>query len=157
MNSSIEIREFEPADAEAFRTLNEEWISRYFTVEPRDRETLGDPITHIIEPGGSILMVWLGSRRIGCCALIPFSPGVFELSKMAVLPELRGQGIGRILLSAAIEKARGIGCRSLFLGSSTKLKNAVHLYESLGFRHLEPDEIPPMPYNRADVFMALEL
>lgn len=155
--AAVQIREFEVGDAEAFRRLNEEWISRHFTLEPRDHETLGKPMEHIIAPGGSILMAWLGSEPVGCCALIPFSSGVYELAKMAVAPELRGRGMGRLILSAAIEKGRELGARSLFLGSSTKLKNAVHLYESYGFRHLEPDEIPPMPYNRADVFMSLTL
>ena len=38
----IEIRPLEKGeDATAFRTLNEEWITRYFTLEKMDRETLG--------------------------------------------------------------------------------------------------------------------
>lgn len=155
--SEVRIRAFAPEDAASFRTLNEEWISRYFKLEARDHETLGDPVRHILEPGGSILMAWMGPRQVGCCALIPFAPGVLELAKMAVIPELRGRGIGSLLLAKAIDEARGVGARSLFLGSSSKLKNAVHLYEQFGFRHLRLEEIPPMPYNRADVFMALEL
>jgi N-acetylglutamate synthase-like GNAT family acetyltransferase len=76
---------------------------------------------------------------------------------MAVSPRLRGLGVGRRLLEHTIAEARALGAKSLFLGSSKKLKNAVHLYESVGFRHVAPDEIPPMPYTRADVFMAIEL
>ena len=75
---------------------------------------------------------------------------------MAVAPDLRGQGVGRTLLSAAIEHARGRGASSLFLGSSQKLANAVHLYESLGFQHVAPETLH-MPYARADVFMQLVL
>ena len=41
---NIEIRALAPGDdATAFRTLNEEWISRYFVLEPKDIETLSDP------------------------------------------------------------------------------------------------------------------
>ncbi len=43
-------------DATAFRTLNEEWITRYFTLEKMDRETLGDPEGKILKNGGHILM-----------------------------------------------------------------------------------------------------
>jgi hypothetical protein len=50
-----------------------------------------------------------------------------------------------------------LGARSLFLGSSTKLPGAIHLYESVGFRHVHPESLPPVPYTRADIFMQLSL
>ena len=50
-----------------------------------------------------------------------------------------------------------MGARALFLGSSTKLPNAVHLYESVGFRHVPAESLPPMKYVRADVFMEMKL
>jgi putative acetyltransferase len=155
--ADILLRPFRREDAPAFRALNEEWIARHFTIEERDTETLSQPEKHILQPGGMIFMALLGPTPVGCCALIPFGAGVFELAKMAVTPEFRGRGLGRQILAYAIEQARALGASSLFLGSSTKLKNAVHLYESCGFRHLRHDEIPPLPYNRADVFMALQL
>ncbi|MCY9581310.1 GNAT family N-acetyltransferase [Paenibacillus alvei] len=71
--------------------------------------------------------------------------GVFELSKMSVSPELRGRGYGRRILHAAINRARELSAKSLFLGSSTKLPNAVHLYESVGFKHVAIERIGPMP------------
>jgi putative acetyltransferase len=61
------------------------------------------------------------------------------------------------LLQYAIEQAREIGSRSLFLGCNAKLENAIHLYESIGFRHVLPESLPPMKYVRADVFMELVL
>jgi N-acetylglutamate synthase-like GNAT family acetyltransferase len=154
----IEIRPLAPGeDATAFRTLNEEWITRYFILEAKDRETLGDPENTILRKGGHIFMVYAAQEPVGCVALIPLAGGVYELSKMAVDSRLRGQGIGRRLLEYAIAQARNIGAKSLFLGSSTKLMNAVHLYESVGFRHVSPESLPPMPYRRADVFMELPL
>jgi N-acetylglutamate synthase-like GNAT family acetyltransferase len=156
--NQIEIRPLKKGeDATAFRTLNEEWITRYFTLEKMDRETLGDPQKRILEKGGYIFMVYADDQAVGCVALIPIGNGVYELSKMAVSPELRGLGIGRRLLQHAIAEARRIGARSLFLGSNAKLENAVHLYESVGFRHVAPENIPPMPYTRANVFMELPL
>lgn len=146
-----------PEDAIAFRTLNEEWITRHFTLEPKDRETLGDPEATILSKGGRVFIVRADGNAVGCVALIPMGDGVYELSKMAVSPNLRGLGIGRRLLNHAIEQAREIGAKSLFLGSSTKLHDAVHLYESVGFRHVPPENLPPMKYARADVFMQMPL
>jgi putative acetyltransferase len=154
----IEIRPLETGeDATAFRTLNEEWISRYFTLEKKDREILGDPEKMILEKGGYIFMVYAADQAVGCVALIPIGGGVYELSKMAVSAELRGLGIGRRLLQHAITQAKRIGATSLFLGSNAKLASAVHLYESVGFRHVPPENIPPMPYTRANVFMEMPL
>ena len=144
-------------DAIAFRTLNEEWITRHFALEAKDIETLGNPEYAILRKGGHIFMVHAEGEAIGCVALIPMGEGVYELSKMAISPKLRGQGIGRRLLEHAIDQAKSAGAKSLFLGSSTKLENAVHLYEAAGFRHVPSAALPPMPYTRADVFMELPL
>lgn len=145
------------ADAAAFRTLNEEWISQIFTLEPEDIRLLGDPHSHIIGKGGQVYLAHLGSVVVGCVALVPMGAGVFELSKMTVSPALRGNGLGRKLLAYVIEEAPSLGANTLFLGSSTKLSSAVHLYETMGFVHLPPDRRPNLPYVRADVFMELKL
>lgn len=156
--SVIEIRSLAPDDnATAFRALNEEWITRYFSLEAKDREILNDPVHSILMKGGHIFMAYTAAEAVGCVALIPMQDGVYELSKMAVSPHLRGRGIGRRLLQHTIAQARSIGARSLFLGSNTRLKDAVHLYESAGFRHVKPETLPPMPYSRADVFMEMSL
>jgi len=156
--AEVEIRSLRAGeDMTAFRTLNEEWITRYFALEAKDRETLGDPEKSILNKGGHILVAYLGLAEVGCVALIPMGNGVYELSKMAVAPQFRGLGIGRKLLQQAIALGREMGARSLFLGSSKKLQDAVHLYESVGFRHVPAEELPPMPYVRADVFMEMAL
>ena len=145
------------ADVQAFRMLNEEWITRYFALEAKDRATLGDPQTKILDKGGRIFMVRQAGETVGCVALIAEGDGVYELSKMAVAPGMRGLGIGRRLLEYTIAQAKALGARALYLGSSRKLPNAVHLYESVGFVHVAPDKLPPAEYTRADVFMELQL
>ncbi|HEY6468100.1 MAG TPA: GNAT family N-acetyltransferase [Candidatus Acidoferrales bacterium] len=156
---AVKIRSFEPgtSDAEAFRSLNEEWIRRFFAMEARDFEILRDPESSILKHGGHIYMAYLGTEAVGCVALESMGERVYELCKMAVKPNLRGQGVGRRLLEYAIEQARALGAESLSLGSSTKLPNAVHLYESVGFRHLPPERRPNTPYSRTDVFMEKNL
>ncbi len=155
---TVEIRPLQTAaDADAFRTLNEEWITRYFTLEPKDRQTLGDPENTILRKGGRVYMAQLGPEVVGCVALIHEGDNVYELSKMAVSPEVRGLGIGRQMLVFAVEQARAMGARSLWLGSNTRLQNAVHLYESVGFEHVPPEQLPASAYVRCDVFMVLKL
>jgi N-acetylglutamate synthase-like GNAT family acetyltransferase len=117
---------------------------------------LGDPQKHIVERGGHIFMVVDDDVAIGCCALIAEAPGVFELGKMTVNPAYRGRGLGRQLLAHTIEQAKALGAHTIVLASNSKLVDAVHLYEALGFRHLDGEK-PHSPYARANVFMQLTL
>lgn len=152
----VQIRALKPGDdMSAFRTLNEEWINRHFVLEEKDRETLGDPEKTILSKGGEIFMMDAGGESVGCVALVPMGDNVFELSKMAVTPRMRGMGLGRRLVEHLIAAAKARGAAKLFLGSSTRLPDALHLYEAAGFQHVAPEDVPPLPYTRADVFMEL--
>src|ERR1700730_4363419 len=82
---TIEIRPLLPGDdVTAFRTLNEEWITRHFKLEAKDVETLVDPVNSILLKGGHIFMVYADAKPVGCVALMPSSDGIYELSKMAI-------------------------------------------------------------------------
>jgi putative acetyltransferase len=151
------VRRFQAGDETAFRLLNEQWIERYFKIEAKDQSTLSDPRKTIIEPGGAILLATANGRGVGCCALLRISDHEFEVAKMAVAPEFQGRGIGCTLLSATIEEARSLGATRLYLETSHVLKPAIALYESLGFRHIDPTNIVPSVYARADVYMEMFL
>jgi GNAT superfamily N-acetyltransferase len=156
-SSPIEIRRFQPGDEAAFQRLNEEWIVRHFALEEADRELLADPARHILAPGGQILFAVADGEAVGCCALIREEPGVYLLAKMGVTEARQGQGIGRRLLEAAIAGARERGASRLALESNSKLASAVHLYESVGFRHVPPEHLKPSPYARTNVSMEMDL
>ncbi|MEU6579685.1 GNAT family N-acetyltransferase [Nocardia sp. NPDC046763] len=145
-----------PDDARAFKDLNLEWIETIFSVEPADLATLDNPQA-IVDYGGEVLIARLDGEAVGCVALVQEEPGVFELSKMAVSPRFRGRGIGRVVLATAIERVRDLGATEFFLASNARLASAVHLYEAMGFVHVPPSELPPSPYDRADVFMRYPL
>jgi putative acetyltransferase len=153
---AIVIRPFQAGDEDAFRRLNEEWITRYFRLEEKDRKMLGNPRA-LLESGGQILMVVAGEERVGCCALVALGGGSFEIAKMAVTDAYQGQGIGRRLLTEVINHARSLGAHRLYLETNTKLVAAIKLYESLGFRYLSPDQVTPSPYDRVDAYMELYL
>jgi GNAT superfamily N-acetyltransferase len=157
--SRVRIVEFEPRWREDFARLNLEWLRRWFVVEAFDEEVLGQPERHILADGGRILFAIAGegadARAVGTVALRHDGEGVYELTKMAVEPGLRGGGIGRALLQAAIDLYRGLGGRELYLESSSVLAPALRLYESAGFVH-RPAPRPGSHYARADVHMAWE-
>jgi putative acetyltransferase len=57
------IREFANGDAAAFRSLNEEWITRHFVLEKKDVEALCDPQGTILDRGGRIFSRCARVRR----------------------------------------------------------------------------------------------
>lgn len=150
MGIAAEIVEFAPRHAEAFRTLNEAWISKHFTMEAKDREVLGDPQRKIIAPGGRIFMAMNGDEAVGCVALVKMADGGFEVAKMTVSEALRGSGLGRRLMQRCIDAGAEMGATRLYLETNSGLGPALALYRAMGFRDLAPAETP---YARADVFM----
>lgn len=153
----ITFREYRAGDAEAFCKLNVQWIAKYFGLEEKDVEILSDPEEHILRAGGHIYLATFEGEIAGCCALIVNGARSYELAKMAVREDLRNQGIGKRLLAHVLEAARRLGAHRLTLETNSKLTNAIHLYESLGFLHLDPARVEPSPYERADVHMEMLL
>lgn len=56
-----------------------------------------------------------------------------ELGNVAVMGEVRGRGLGRTLVLAALERVRSRGARECFLEVRESNHTARRLYESLGF------------------------
>jgi ribosomal protein S18 acetylase RimI-like enzyme len=147
----MEIVEFEPCHADAFKTLNEAWISRYFAIEPKDREVLGDPQGKIVEAGGRIFMALRDGEAVGCVALIPMEDGGYEVAKMTVAETLRGSGLGRMLMQRCIDAGAELGAHRLYLETNSSLGPALGLYRAMGFTDIGPP--PRNDYARGDTWM----
>jgi putative acetyltransferase len=152
---AMQIVDFEPAHAPAFKALNEAWITRYFTMEPKDSELIDDPQAKIIDRGGQILMAVEDGEAVGCCALLKMGDGGLELAKMAVTPGQQGKGLGRALLDAAVDRARAAGASRMWLETNSALAPALSLYRSFGFKQIPAQH--QSDYVRADVQMELKL
>ena len=154
--NAVEIIPYTPAYKTAFKSLNVEWISKYFVMEEADYTALDNPESYILEQGGYIFMALYQGQPIGTCSLIKMNDKAYdyELAKMGVSPLAQGKGIGWILGQTIIEKAKELGGKTLFLESNTKLKPAINLYRKLGFK-----KIPHKPsvYERSNIQMVLKL
>ncbi len=157
LEKTIRLRDFEPRDRAAFRRLNEEWITRYFSLEEKDRKVFDDPEGEILDRGGMILILELDGQPVGCCALLKRDDETFEVGKMAVTETRQGKGFGRLLLQSCIDRARFLGKKQLYLETNSRLEAAVGLYRKLGFVELPRHEWPPSPYTRVDLVMELQL
>ncbi|HUP11417.1 MAG TPA: GNAT family N-acetyltransferase [Niastella sp.] len=150
----VQIVDYIPAYQQAFRQLNEEWISKYFKMEAADHKALDNPEKSIISKGGHILVALYNSEPLGVCALLKMDDPVYEyeLAKMAVSPKAQGKNIGWLLGKAAIDKARSLGAKKLYLESNTILEPAINLYHKLGFQKVIGHATP---YERCNIQMEL--
>ena len=152
---SVVVRAFQPGDEAAFRDINLEWIERFFAVEAKDRDVLGNPHKYILDPGGAILMAVDDDAPVGVVALMVMGEGSVELAKMGVRPQAQGKGAGRMLVTGAIETAREMGMRRVYIETNSVLGPALKLYRDAGFQPLKNAQ--PSPYARADVQLELWL
>ena len=150
---SVEIIDYKPEFHNDFKRLNFEWIEKYFKLEESDRQSLNHPNEKILEPGGHIYMARFNGEMVGTCALIKMDDETYELVKMAVTEKVKGRGIGWLLGQAAINKARELGAKTIFLESNTALEPAIRLYQKLGFRKTVRQ---PSPYERCNIQMELK-
>lgn len=135
-----------------FYLLNKRWIEQYFIMEASDFAALEDPQGYIIDKGGFVLLMQDNEQNIcGTVAMIPMADGSLELAKMAVADGYKGKGLGYQLGKAAIDQARSMGCKRVFLESNRRLKPAIALYEKLGFYEIK--DAPVSPYARCDIQM----
>ncbi len=72
-------------------------------------------------------------------------PDEAEIRALAVLPEARGTGLGRALLTAVIERAMRAGVRHLVLLTQSGMKAAHRLYDEAGFTRLPERDWSPEP------------
>ncbi len=149
---AVRIVDYEPRHQEVWEGLNISWISRDFEVEDIDRETLGKPQQYFLDGGGAILLAEKDGEIVGTVALQPFGKGSFELAKMTVAEKMRGLKIGEKLCAAALERARQLGARRVFLYSNTKAYQAINLYFKLGFRVVGLDS---QEFKRANIQMEI--
>lgn len=146
----ITISQYTDAKKEAFKTLNYEWLEKYFAVEPVDEIMLSNPRKEIIDKGGYIFFAEDNDEIVGTVALINLGGSSFELGKMAVTEKVQGLGIGKRLMEHCLEFAKQNGAKKVLLYSNRKLGSAIHLYTKYGFVEVS---VEPGHYQRADIKM----
>jgi ribosomal protein S18 acetylase RimI-like enzyme len=100
---------------------------------------------------GDVLVLLAGSGPDGL-ALLRLRPSLWSetldcyLEELYVVPDRRGQGLGRALMEAAMDAARAEGAGYMDLGTAETDTAARALYEKMGFSNTEGKPDGPLNY-----------
>ena len=151
MSASAEpaVRRAEVADAEAIALLLHAFNTEFDEPTPGPR-ALAERIRELLAAGET--KVLLGGSGPDGLAVLRFRPALWTpglecyLAELYVVPDQRGQGLGRAMMEAAIELARAEGADHMDLGTGEDDVAARALYESLGFSNREGKPDGPVNY-----------
>lgn len=105
-------------------------------------------------PTGVLLLAYDGEKAIACAGVRKIDTAIAELKRMFVDPAYRGRQLGQQLLQMVLEETGRLGYRSIRLDTVPHMRSAIQLYQSFGFREIEPYRFNPIP---GALFMEKEL
>lgn len=119
-----------------------------FNAEIESLSTLYGP------PSGCFLLAKESESYVGCVGLREITDEVCEMKRLYVMPSQRGKELGRGLTEAIIAEARRLRYKRVRLDTVPTMIAAQALYESVGFRLIEPYRHNPVS---GTAFMELRL
>jgi GNAT superfamily N-acetyltransferase len=125
----------EPYGSPAAVTLTDrvqlEYVDRYGGPDstPVDPDEFGPP-------SGGFLIGYLGGVPVAMGGVRPYEDGAVEIKRMYVVPEVRGQGLSRVMLDALEDLARALGASRVVLETGEKQPEAMRLYETSGYQRI---------------------
>ncbi|HQA08318.1 MAG TPA: GNAT family N-acetyltransferase [Syntrophomonadaceae bacterium] len=99
-------------------------------------------------PEGALLIARLDGQAVGCIALRKHAGNICEMKRLYVKNSCRGLGLGRKLAVMIIEEAKRLGYSHIRLDTLSTMKEALQLYESLGFYDIDAYIYNPIPGAR---------
>ena len=96
-------------------------------------DEMGRVAAYYADKGGSFWVAEIDGALVGMFGLEPSAPEAMELRRMYVDPDFRRRGIARVMLQAAEDQCRAIGCRRLDLSTSEVQPDALAFYRASGY------------------------
>ena len=135
----MEIRK-ESADGPAGRTMLMAYIAdaRTRIGEWDETRTPSATAAAMAPPEGAFLIAYVDGEPVGCAGMVRLDERTGEVKRMYVAPEARGHGLAKHLLASLEDAARAAGYDRMRLDTSAAQPEAQALYESCGYRPIEP-------------------
>ncbi|GGA38981.1 GNAT family N-acetyltransferase [Psychrobacillus lasiicapitis] len=104
---------------------------------PLDLLLLADPSEKLVKQyveRGKCYIAESNEETVGVYVLLPTRPDTVELVNIAVAQHYHGQGIGKVLVRDAIQKAKQYGYKIIEVGTGNSSIGQLALYQKCGFR-----------------------
>jgi ribosomal protein S18 acetylase RimI-like enzyme len=143
------VRRADASDAEVVGRLLHDFNTEYDEPTPGPA-ALAERVRRLLAGGDTVVLV--GGAGPDGLAVLRFRLSIWTeglecyLAELYVVPDRRGQGLGRALMEAAMKHAREQGADYMDLGTSEDDVAARGLYESLGFSNREGKPDGPVNY-----------
>ena len=151
---NLRIVPFHKRYSSTFYHLNKICIEESFSLEESDKFDLLHPEKSIINKGGEIFFALIEDKPIATVAMIPLKLDIYELAKMTVDTQYRGNGIANKLMDKCILFAKEKEAKEIILITNDTLVIARNLYDKFGFKEIALDSDK---YLRGNVKMTLNL
>ena len=151
---NLRIVPFHKRYSSTFYHLNKIWIEESFSLEESDKFDLLHPKKSIINKGGEIFFALIEDKPIATVAMITLKSDIYELAKMTVDTQYRGNGIANKLMDKCILFAKEKKAKEIILITNDTLVIARNLYDKFGFKEVALDSDK---YLRGNVKMTLNL
>lgn len=132
------IRNWQPGDRTAAVNLIQSVLTEYgLGCEPCGADQDVEQIEkYYQQTGGEFWVVEQEGKIVGTAGFYPIKRGnqAVEIRKMYLLPDVRGQGLGKFLLNELEAKIQEKGFKEIWIETASVLKEAVKLYEKYGYQ-----------------------
>ena len=135
MSHPLRIRSFQPGDISYMACLHARVYVKEYGLDPIfEKSTLPDILDFLeSKPAGNIWVAESGNRIVGFIGIIGTDSVTAQLRWFLVDCEFRGMGLGRRLMTLAMDYCREKGIRNVYLWTFSELEIARHLYQTFGF------------------------
>jgi GNAT superfamily N-acetyltransferase len=136
--------EAEWADAERLVGEHVDWLASALNLSARasqhdSNEELDSLASFYREPAGRFLVGSVNGVASGITGVYMMEPDTAELRRVWVTPAARGHGLAPAMLQAAIDTAKDLGARRIWLETARgHMDTAIAMYTRAGFREI-PD------------------
>jgi putative acetyltransferase len=132
----IKIVEARPDSADATALIDEleSHLASHYPSESRH----GYSIEKLLREGVSFFLIYQDDQAAGCGGIQLFGTDYAELKRMYVRPRFRGLGLGKAMVEHLCAHASENGVNIIRLETGIHQREAIALYERMGFAHIGP-------------------
>jgi ribosomal protein S18 acetylase RimI-like enzyme len=159
----VRLRDARDEDLAAVRALTLQAYAEYAKVmEPSAWAGLEQAVRRTVESESDAerIVAEHEGRIVGSVMLFPPSTSTYggsveappwpELRLLAVSPEVRGMGVGRLLVDECVRRAQASGATELGLHTSKSMETAIGMYRRMGFVRAPEHDFQPEGAERVE-------